>query len=200
MEFNEKLQELRKKNNLTQEELARSLFVTRTAVSKWESGRGYPSIDSLKAIAQFFSLTLDELLSSDEVLKIAKENQKSTESYFRDLVFGLLDIFSALLFFLPLFANRIDGFAKSVTLLNIDTAVTIKIIYVLIVAFSVITGILTLALQNIQIPFYTKIKTKLSLALGILFVMIFSLGLHPYASVFSLVLLIVKATMLSKRP
>ena len=79
MEFNEKLQELRKKNNLTQEELARSLFVTRTAVSKWESGRGYPSIDSLKAIAQFFSLTLDELLSSDEVLKIAKENQKSTE-------------------------------------------------------------------------------------------------------------------------
>ena len=75
MEFNEKLQELRKKNNLTQEELARSLFVSRTAISKWESGRGYPSIDSLKAIAQFFSLSIDELLSSDEVIKMAQDRK-----------------------------------------------------------------------------------------------------------------------------
>ena len=51
MEFNEKLQELRKQRGLTQEELAEFLFVSRTAVSKWESGRGYPSIDSLKEIS-----------------------------------------------------------------------------------------------------------------------------------------------------
>ena len=50
MEFNEKLQELRKSKGLTQEELARDLFVSRTAVSKWESARGYPGIDSLKEI------------------------------------------------------------------------------------------------------------------------------------------------------
>ena len=48
MEFNEKLQELRKQKNLTQEELAGDLFVSRTAISKWESGRGNPGIDSLK--------------------------------------------------------------------------------------------------------------------------------------------------------
>ena len=51
MEFNEKLQELRKQKGFTQEELAELLFVSRTAVSKWESGRGYPNIDSLKAIS-----------------------------------------------------------------------------------------------------------------------------------------------------
>ena len=42
MEFYEKLQELRKSRGLTQEELAEMLYVSRTAISKWESGRGYP--------------------------------------------------------------------------------------------------------------------------------------------------------------
>ena len=62
MEFNEKLQELRKARGLTQEELAEALFVSRTAISKWESGRGYPSIDSLKQIANYFSISIDFLL------------------------------------------------------------------------------------------------------------------------------------------
>ena len=57
MEFNEKLQELRKNKGLTQEDLAEALFVSRTAISKWESGRGYPSIDSLKEIAKYFAGT-----------------------------------------------------------------------------------------------------------------------------------------------
>ena len=61
MEFHEKLQELRKQKKLTQEELSEVLFVSRTAISKWESGRGYPSIDSLKAIAEYFGITIDEL-------------------------------------------------------------------------------------------------------------------------------------------
>ena len=51
MEFHEKLQELRKQKGITQEKLAEALYVSRTAVSKWESGRGYPGIDSLKRLA-----------------------------------------------------------------------------------------------------------------------------------------------------
>ena len=58
MEFNEKLQELRKNKNLTQEQLAEMLFVSRTAISKWESGRGYPSIASLKEISNFLQYPL----------------------------------------------------------------------------------------------------------------------------------------------
>ena len=79
MNFNEKLQELRKQKNITQEELAEALFVSRTAVSKWESGRGYPNIESLKAISKFFSVTIDELLSGEEVLSIAEEDNKQKE-------------------------------------------------------------------------------------------------------------------------
>jgi transcriptional regulator with XRE-family HTH domain len=88
MEFNEKLQELRKQKGLTQEELASALFVSRTAISKWESGRGYPNLDSLKAIAGFFSITIDDLLSCDEILTIAEEEHKRIGVYNKDLVYG----------------------------------------------------------------------------------------------------------------
>ena len=72
MEFHEKLQELRKQKGLTQEELAEVLYVSRAAISKWESGRGYPSIDSLKEISRYFSVTIDDLLSGEKLLSIAK--------------------------------------------------------------------------------------------------------------------------------
>lgn len=70
MEFHEKLQELRKNRGLTQEELAEALYVSRTAISKWESVRGYPSIDSLKEISDYFSVTIDDLLSGEKLLSI----------------------------------------------------------------------------------------------------------------------------------
>ena len=61
MEFNEKLQQLRTGKGLTQEQLAEHLYVSRTAISKWESGKGYPNIESLKCNSKFFSVTIDEL-------------------------------------------------------------------------------------------------------------------------------------------
>ena len=70
MEFHEKLQELRKNRGLTQEDLAEVLYVSRTAVSKWESGRGYPSIDSLKEISNYFSVSIDELLYIGESVDV----------------------------------------------------------------------------------------------------------------------------------
>ncbi|MCI5891914.1 MAG: helix-turn-helix domain-containing protein, partial [Clostridiales bacterium] len=97
MEFNEKLQELRKNKGLTQEELAENLFVSRTAVSKWESGRGYPSIDSLKEIANYFSVTIDELLSGEKIISIAEKENKSNIQRICDLLFGIVDVFSFML-------------------------------------------------------------------------------------------------------
>ena len=114
MEFNEKLQELRKQRGLTQEELAQSLYVSRTAISKWESGRGYPNIDSLKVIAKFFGVTVDELLSGEELLSVAHEDGKQKENRIHDLVFGLLDISAALLLFLPFFGQKTGDFTQSI--------------------------------------------------------------------------------------
>lgn len=107
MEFNEKLQELRKSRGLTQEELAEALFVSRTAISKWESGRGYPNLDSLKEISKYFSITIDELLSGDKLISIAeKENQSNIQSIC-DLLFGIVDLFSLVLIFCLFIPNRL---------------------------------------------------------------------------------------------
>ena len=116
MEFNEKLQELRKRKGLTQEDLAEAIFVSRTAISKWESGRGYPNIESLKALAKFFDITIDELLSGDELLTIAEENTKQRETHFCDLVFGLLDCSVAMFLFLPFFGQKMDTAIQEVSL------------------------------------------------------------------------------------
>lgn len=74
MKFSEKLKKLRKENNLTQDELADKLFVTRTAVSKWETDNGYPSIESLKLLSNLFHTTIDELISDEDI-----ENKKHLE-------------------------------------------------------------------------------------------------------------------------
>lgn len=200
MEFNEKLQELRRQKGLTQEELAASLFVSRTAISKWESGRGYPNIESLKAIAKYFSVSVDELLSSHEILTIAEADGRQKERDFRDLLYGLLDICSVMLIFLPFFAEREQDAVYSVSLLNLTeiNPYLLSAFYSLVIASGVF-GVVTLALQNCQKYFWIRNKAIISLSLGALQVLLFALSLQPYATVFAFVLLVIKAIMLIKR-
>ena len=200
MEFNEKLQELRKQKGLTQEELAEKLYVSRTAISKWESGRGYPNIDSLKEIAKFFSVTIDGLLSPNEVLTIVEEEGKQKEKHFRDLIYGLLDICIAMLLFLPFFAEKENGVIQSISLIALDGVQPyLKIAYFAIVVLSIAIGILTLALQNCQWVAWVKSKTMVSLVLGAIAVLVFMISSQPYAAVFAFALLAIKALMLIKR-
>lgn len=200
MEFNEKLQELRRKKGLTQEELASHLYVSRTAVSKWESGRGYPNMDSLRAIAKFYSVTLDELLSSDEVLRIAEEDGKEKEKHVRDVVYGLLDCCALLFLFLPFFTERREGVIQIASLFSLDgISLYLKISYFVVVIGMLATGVLTLALQNCQCFFWIKSKAKISLAWSVLSALLFIISLQPYAAVFSFALLIIKIVLLLKR-
>ena len=199
MELNEKLQELRKKKGLTQEELAEALYVSRTAVSKWESGRGYPNIESLKAIAKFFSVTVDELLSADEVVRLAEADEEIKKKSFRDIIYGLLDISAIMLIFLPLFAQREGAVVYSVSLIDLTAVKSYLIVafYTLILALAVF-GVLTLALQNCQKLFWIKSKAIISLILGTVSVLLFILSLQPYASVLTFVLHAIKAAVAIK--
>ena len=200
MTFGEKLKKLRTGKGITQEELASKIYVTRTAVSKWESERGYPNIDSLKALAKFFSITVDELLSSDEILTIAEESQKRTEKRLHDLIFGLLDACMSLLLFLPLLAAKGEGAVKGASALTLDgVALYLKISYLALVLIMSAFGILTFVLQGQENAHWMKIKTKISLFLGIVAVLLFAISHQPYATVFVFSLLIIKAVIVLKR-
>lgn len=191
MEFNEKLQELRLRKGLTQEELSKALFVSRTAVSKWESGKGFPNIESLKQISKLFSVTVDELLSSDELLSIAEKDGEQKEKRLRSLVFGLSDISALLLIFLPFFAEETDGVIKGVSLISLSAiSAYLKTVYFLLAITTAIFGLLTLVLQNLNIPF--KAKNTVSIALNILSVLVFIISREPYAAVFLFIFLIIK--------
>lgn len=199
MELNEKIQELRKKRGLTQEELAEVLFVSRTAVSKWESGRGYPNIESLKAIAKFFGVTIDELLSGDELLTIAEEDTRQKEKQFRDLVFGLLDCSIAMFFFLPFFGQRENAVIQEVSLLSLsETAPYLRIAYFVVVIGIIASGVLTLALQNCQNTVWVKNKNKLSLRFNAIGALLFIISSQPYAAAFLFIFLVIKGSILMK--
>ncbi len=195
MEFHEKLRELRNQKNLTQEELSEILFVSRTAISKWESGRGYPNIDSLKAISKYFGITIDELLSNRELIDIAENDSHQKTQHMRDLVSGLIDCF------IPLFGQQEGGIIRQVSLLSLqETPLYMKAAYFAIILLTVACGIATLALQNYSSIIWTKIKTVLSMILTTISVMIFIVSLEPYAAFFTFVLLVIKGVLLLKRP
>ena len=195
MEFNEKLQLLRKQKGLTQEALAEFLFVSRTAVSKWESARGYPNIDSLKAIAAFFSISIDELLSGDELLSIAEENSRQREMHLRSLVFSLLDCSCAIFFFFPLFAQKTGGVIQMLPLLSLsEISLYLRCAYFAVTLGLVLSGVLGLALKNCSAPF----RLKISLGMTGLATLLFIISRQVYAAAFLFMYLTIKALLLIK--
>ena len=200
MEFNEKLQNLRKQKGLTQEELAEALYVSRTAISKWESGRGYPNIDSLKMIASYFSITIDELLTGSEVLNLAEQENLEKKQNLHCLLFGLLDISVALLLVLPLFGQISGGTVLAVSLLSLtEISVWLKIVYLLFAIFSVLFGILMLLLQNCSSKLWKSCNSKISLILNSIGVLLFIIGSHVYAATLLFIFLIIKVFILTKK-
>ena len=198
MEFNEKLQKLRKEQNLTQEELAEKLFVSRTAISKWESGRGYPSIDSLKVIAKYFQITIDELIGNEEIISLAEQDIKENKKKHTALICGVLDCFITLLFFLPLFGNG-DSSGASVTVFSL-TGVSgwLKIVFIVEIGLTVLNGFCGVVLGSFDKPVWNKRVVIAGLVLSVLAAALFILSRQPYAGVFCLFVLIIKGILLLK--
>lgn len=75
MDFNDKLLTLRKSKDLTQEQLAERLDVSRQSVSKWESGQAVPELDKIIALSNIFDVTTDYLLKPSEIDELSVKTQ-----------------------------------------------------------------------------------------------------------------------------
>ncbi|MCM1191726.1 MAG: helix-turn-helix domain-containing protein [Butyrivibrio sp.] len=84
MNFSEKLKEIRKKEGISQEQLADKIGVSRQAITKWETGKGLPDVENMVIIAEIFKTTIDELLM-DSVTKAVPETSVYTSETIYDI-------------------------------------------------------------------------------------------------------------------
>ena len=197
MEFNEKLRQLRIGKNLTQEQLAEQLYVSRTAISKWEGGKGYPNIESLKCISKFFSITIDELLSSEELITLAEAENHSNVNRIHNIISGIIDVLAIALIVLPIYGEPQGSHFYHVNLLSITHLSNIDIgiywaIYLLIIGF----GIARLAFIFLGKERLCGIISKVSVATGAAAICLFAAAREPYVTILLFLFFAVKIFLL----
>ncbi len=198
MEFNEKLQELRKSRSMTQEELAEALFVSRTAISKWESGRGYPNIDSLKEISRFFSVTIDDLICSDEMITVAEIEKREFADKYVSLICSVLDILLAILLFIPAFGSG-AGSSVTVSLFGLTgISFWVKTVFIVIIVITIINGICGVIIASFNKPVWNRHRLITGAALSILAVIVFIAARQPYAGIVCFLFLVIKGFLITK--
>jgi len=102
MKLNEKIKNLRIENNLTQQEFADKLFVSRSAVAKWEQNRGMPSLELLNKIAEIFGVKIEDLLDDNIEDEPQKQKPKKTWKHKLVIFFVVLAILALGSLVLPL--------------------------------------------------------------------------------------------------
>lgn len=193
MEFNEKLQMLRKQKELTQEQLAEQLYVSRTAVSKWESGKGYPSIESLKCIAKFFDVTIDELLSGEELINIAVTENRSNVSKLFGYINAVIDIMAVIFIFLPLYGQPNGSHIQAVNLIEYtnNNYVTLVIFWMIFITF-IILGIVQLFFIQFDNEKWCGRMAKISFIIDSLAIILFAATREPYITALLFVFFFIK--------
>ena len=197
MEFHEKLQELRKRKGLTQEELAEALYVSRTAISKWESGRGYPGIESLKHISTYFGVSIDALLSGDQLLSLAERENKGNLQRICDLLSGAVDLLALLLIVLPLYPKTVDEYVYAVNLMTYGdvTGKTLTFYWILFIGLAVM-GAAQIAVTKWGAAKYSRVLSDLSMTIGIAAVIYLALCREPYAATLAFLMIVIKGSLM----
>lgn len=193
MEFADKLKTLRKRQNTTQEQLAEKLHVSRTAISKWETGRGTPSIDSLKAIAELFDVSMDALLSTEELVVVAQNENKNNLNQLSGLIFALLDLAAIIGFLLPIYGEKGEQVIQSVSLFQLQSGS--RYVYIPLLAILTICGIVEVIFLFQQKVQGVKVSAMIGMIVHILVIFVFIASQQPYAAALYFLFLIVKSVL-----
>jgi len=199
MEFGEKLQQLRKGMEWTQEQLAEELFVSRTAISKWESGKGYPNIDSLKNISKLFSVSIDDLLSGEELISLAANENRTNINKIFSLVYGTLDVMTISFYFLPLYIRQDSDLIRAVSLFsNPDVSIVTWIIYLVSPILMAMMGIAQIIAQHFLNEKCYSISRTCSILLQAFCILIYVATRQPSATSLLFLFFMIKVVLLIK--
>ena len=173
--------------------------MSRTAVSKWESGRGYPSIESLKEISGYFSVSIDDLLSGEKLILLAEKENKSNIRSVCDLLFGIVDLFSLFLIVLPIYPHSTGEYVLSVSLFAYSqTMVFAKVVYWVLFLLMFVFGITKMLLTKTKSEKISRFLTDFSVGINIFAVVFLALTRQVYAVIVAFLLLITKGMILLK--
>ena len=197
MEFGEKLKALRAERGMTQEQLAGRLYVSRTAVSKWETGGGTPNLDSLQALARLFGVSVDDLLSADEVVVLARDERRTAARKDGMLSFGLVDLLSVAFAFLPLYGVDDGGFVRMASLVDYGASVSFGVSFA--VMASLVGALAIMGAVETALAAATQ-RTSRAVALAGFAVQAaavvgFTAAMQPYATALMFALFLVKAVV-----
>ena len=199
MEFNKKLQDIRKRHKLTQEQLSQKLNISRTAVSKWESGRGFPNIEALKNISKIFNIPIDQLLSGEELLDAAESDNKIKRYKLISLVFGIYDFMFISFIFLPLYGKLVGDYIYSVNLFQLTNNSWIQTSYYITFITICLFGVI-----EIIFHFFDNEKIQRAFMVSSLFmhsiaVLMFTATREPYVNSFLFLILLSKIVLLIRK-
>ena len=198
MDFGEKLKALRTERGLTQEQLAARLYVSRTAVSKWETGGGSPNLDSLQAVARLFDVSVDDLLSTDDLIVLARDERRSSARSGGMLSFGLLDMLAVVFAFLPLYGVDDGSFVRMANLADYGASVDFGASFAVMaaaIAALLLVGAAEVALAVAGPRRAARTVALVGFAVQALAVVLFASTMQPYATTLMFVLLLAKVVV-----
>ena len=198
MDFGEKLKALRTERGLTQEQLAARLYVSRTAVSKWETGGGSPNLDSLQAVARLFDVSVDDLLSADDLIVLARDERRSTARSSGMLSFGLLDVLAVVFAFIPLYGVDDGSFVRMANLADYGASVDFGASFAVMTAAVVslmFVGAVEIVLAAAGSRRAARIVALVGFAVQALAVVLFASTMQPYATTLMFALLLAKVVV-----
>lgn len=180
MEINKRIKDARLQKNITQEDLAEHLGVTRQTISSWETGKSYPDIISVIKMSDIFDISLDKMLKEDKQLVNNMQKQMDTVKSNKSIVFT---ISFAIIFFGGIYLIR--TFVDIPKIDNLFLNVSVLIIF--------IVGVITYLFSNIYVGKFLNQKTSNKSILKTIIVM---LGVISLFFLFPLIEKIITVTWL----
>lgn len=185
MNFPEKLKALRKEKGLTQEELSREIFVSRSLISKYESGAVYPTKENAEKLALYFDVRISDLIDNEDTVQLILKKNDNTDkiNFILSCIIITICSLATLLVFIPMLKVSYYDYSQGVPLINY------KIVSPLSIALCnnnpiVIITIISLIANSVLSIFNIKIKDNVWLKLISYLLFVINLFLIFFSIVF----------------